>query len=170
MSDQYIGEVRLVGFNFAPEDWAFCAGQSISISQNPTLFNLIGTTYGGDGQNTFALPDLRGRIPIHQGFNGASNYVLGQTGGVEMVTLTIGQYPAHSHSVLGSPAAASSNKPANNAVGAGLKAYSSEAPTTPMNAAMVGSSGGGNLPHNNLQPYLALNWIIALYGIYPTQD
>jgi microcystin-dependent protein len=169
MSDYYVGEVRLVGFNFAPLDWAICNGQQMSISGNPTLFNLIGTTYGGDGQTYFNIPNLQGRIPIHQGSNGVSTYVPGQIGGVETVTLSIAQYPAHNHSLLGSSNPSSTSNPANNTVGSGLTAYTSEAPETAMNGAMVGSSGGGNQPHQNLQPFLVLNWIIALFGIYPSQ-
>jgi len=169
MSTSYVGEVRLVGFNFAPVGWAICAGQLVSISENSTLFNLIGTTYGGDGQSTFALPNLQGRIPIHQGSSGASNYVIGQTGGLETVTLTTSQYPVHNHILLGSSNSGGVNNPANQTVGSGLKVYLNENPTTAMNTSMVGLSGGGNQPHDNLQSYQVLNWIISLYGIYPSQ-
>ncbi len=169
MSDQYVGEVRLVGFNFAPVDWLICNGALLSISANETLFNLIGTTYGGDGQSTFGLPNLQSCIPIHQGSNGTNTYVIGQYGGVETVTLNINQYPSHNHSLMASTNLTGSSTPTNNVVNNGLTAYTASAPATPMLSAMVGSSGG-NLPHNNLQPYLALNWIIALYGIYPSQN
>jgi len=170
MSTAFVGEVRLVGFNFAPVGWALCNGQLVAISENPTLFNLIGTIYGGDGQSTFALPNLQGRIPIHQGsLAGGSNYVIGQVGGVESVTITTSQYPIHNHVLLGSSNNGSGNNPANNAVGSGLKVYLNENPTTSMNASMVGQSGGGNQPHDNLQPYQVLNWIISLYGVYPSQ-
>lgn len=171
MSTPYVGECRLVGFNFAPVDWSFCAGQLMAISQNETLFTLIGTTYGGDGQNTFALPDLRSRIPIHQGSNGTTNYVIGQTGGVEQVTVLQSQYPAHTHTVLASNnSAGGSSTPGNNTVGAAQKIYSTEPPLTAMNQAMVGSYPGGNQPHENLQPFQVLNWIISLFGIFPTQS
>jgi microcystin-dependent protein len=170
MSTSYVGEVRLVGFNFAPVGWALCNGQLVPISENSTLFNLIGTTYGGDGQSTFALPNLQGRIPVHQGtLAGGSSYVIGQPGGVEAVTLTPSQYPIHNHSLLGSSNNGSGNNPANNAVGSGLKVYINENPATPMNQSMLGLSGGGSQPHDNLQPYQVLNWIISLYGIYPSQ-
>jgi microcystin-dependent protein len=169
MSQPYVGQVLLVGFNFAPVDWATCNGALLSISENSTLFNLIGTTYGGDGQTTFGLPDLRGRIPIHQGSNGVSTYVMGATGGVENVTISINQFPTHTHSLLGSAAAGSSGTPTNNVLG-GVSAYTTMAPSIAMNNSMIGSSGGGNLPHSNLQPFLVLNWVIALYGVYPSQS
>jgi microcystin-dependent protein len=169
MSTPYVGEVRLVGFNFAPVDWSICNGALISISQNETLFNLIGTTYGGDGQSTFGLPNLQSRIPIHQGSNGQNTYVIGQSGGVETVTLNINQYPSHNHSLMASTNLTGSSTPTSSVVNNGLTAYTADAPATPMLSAMVGNSGG-NLPHNNLQPYLALNWIIALYGVYPSQN
>jgi microcystin-dependent protein len=169
MSQPYVGEVRLVGFNFAPAGWALCAGQTISIAEYSTLFNLIGTTYGGDGQSNFNLPNLQGRIPVHQGTNGAT-YVIGQTGGVEAVTLGIAQYPAHSHALLASPATTGgTNSAANNTVASTLKAYASGTPVTGINPVMVGSSGG-NQPHDNLQPFLVLNWVISLYGVYPSQN
>jgi len=168
MSTAYVGEVRLVGFNFAPVGWALCNGQLISISQNTTLFNLIGTTYGGDGQSTFALPNLQGRVPIHQGSSGGSNYAIGQTGGLETVTLNVSQYPSHNHALLSSSNSGGVNNPANDTVGSGLKAYSAAPPATPMNSAMLGIAGGGQ-PHDNLQPFLALNWIISLFGVYPSQ-
>jgi microcystin-dependent protein len=169
MSTPYVGEVRLVGFNFAPIDWSLCNGQLIPISQNETLYNLIGTTYGGDGQSTFGLPNLQSRIPIHSGSNGANTYVIGQTGGVETVTLNINQYPSHTHSLMASTNSTGSSTPTSNVVNGGLTAYTADTPATPMLAAMVGNSGG-NQPHNNLQPYLAMNWIIALYGVYPSQN
>lgn len=170
MSQSYVGEVRLVGFSFAPAGWAICQGQLISISQNSTLFNLIGTTYGGDGQNTFGLPNLLGRIPIHQGSNGTSTYVPGQLAGQENVTVTVPQYPAHTHSLMASSNQSTSNSPGNNVVGSGLTVYTSEPPVNAMNSAMVGNSAGVNLPHNNVQPYQALNWVISLYGVYPSQN
>jgi microcystin-dependent protein len=169
MSTPYVGEVRLVGFNFAPVGWEFCAGQTMSIAQYETLFNLIGTTYGGDGQSTFDLPDLQGRIPIHQGSNGGITYVIGQTGGVENVTIGINQYPNHNHSLQGSLAPASVSNPTNGTVGSGLRAYSTAPPAAPMNSAMLGMAGGSQ-PHDNLQPFLVLNWIISLFGVFPSQS
>jgi microcystin-dependent protein len=168
MSQPYVGQLLLVGFNFPPADWATCDGTLQSIAENSTLYNLIGTTYGGDGQQTFALPDLRGRIPLHTGSNGVSTYVIGQLGGVENVTLTLNQFPTHSHLLQGSSADASSNIPTGNTLG-GVSAYTALAPSIAMNNSMIGSSGGGNQPHSNLQPYLVLNWIISLFGVYPSQ-
>jgi microcystin-dependent protein len=170
MSDQYVGEVRLVGFNFAPIDWALCNGQQISIAENSVLFNLIGTTYGGNGTTTYNLPNLQGRIPIHQGSNGTSNYIIGQTGGVENVTINSASYPAHSHALNASSNVGALGSPAGNVLGEIADVYSADAPTNPMSGSVLGASPGGNLPHNNLQPYVVLNWIIALYGIYPSQN
>jgi microcystin-dependent protein len=169
MSQPYIGQVMLVGFNFPPSGWATCNGAIQSIAENSTLFNLIGTTYGGNGQTTFNLPDLQGRIPIHQGSNGVSTYVVGGQGGVESVTITLNQFPTHTHSVQGSSAAGSSGIPTNNVLGS-VSAYTTEPPIIAMNNATIGFSGGGNQPHSNLQPFLALNWIIALFGVYPSQS
>jgi microcystin-dependent protein len=173
MSNQYVGEVRLVGFSFAPANWQQCQGQILSISSNNALFNLIGTTYGGDGQSTFALPNLQGRIPIHQG-TGASGttYVMGQIGGSESVTITSSTYPTHNHALLASGAQAGVVSPGNNVLGQLSSAYSNETPSSAavMNNAVLGKSPGGSLPHDNLQPYLVLNWVIALFGIYPTPN
>lgn len=169
MSQAYIGEVRAVGFNFPPVSWATCNGALQSIAENSTLFNLIGTTYGGDGVQTFALPNLQSRIPIHQGSNGVSTYVIGQQGGVENVTVTLNQFPSHTHALQGSATAGSSSDPTGNVLGSG-EAYATGVPTVLMNNASIGLSGGGSQPHNNLQPYLVLNWIIALFGIYPSQN
>jgi microcystin-dependent protein len=169
MSQPYVGQVLLVGFNFAPANWSMCNGAILSIAENTELFELIGITYGGNGQTTFNLPDLQGRIPIHQGSNGVSSYVMGETGGVETVTLSLSQYPLHNHALMGSSNNGAFINPANNAVG-GAAIYSAETPATAMNSNMVGMSGGGGQAHNNLQPYLALNWIIALFGIFPSQS
>jgi microcystin-dependent protein len=171
MSDQYVGEVRLVGFNFAPIDWQICNGALLSIAEFSVLFNLIGTYYGGDGQSTFGLPNLQGRIPIHQGTSTTgTSYVIGEMGGAESVTITSSTYPAHTHSLFGSLNNGNGASPVGKVVGGGLNVYSLDPPTNAMLPQMVGSNGGGNLPHNNLQPLLALNWIIALYGVYPTQN
>ena len=169
MSQPFIGEVRAVGFTFPPVDWATCNGALQSIAENATLFTLIGTYYGGDGVQTYGLPNLQSRIPIHQGGNGVSTYVIGEQGGVENVTINLNQFPQHTHALQGSSTDASSNIPTGNVVG-GVSAYSNVAPTLTMNNASIGSSGGGSQPHNNLQPYLVLNWIIALFGVYPSQN
>jgi len=169
MSQPFVGEVRLVGFSFAPVGWSICNGSLVSISEKPTLFQLIGTTYGGDGQNTYGLPNLQGRIPLHQGSNGISTYVPGQIGGVESVTIALNQYPTHTHALQASSNAAGSNMPSGNTVGKGLSAYTTTGSNLAMNAAMVGFSGGGNQPHENRQSFLALNWIIALFGVFPSQ-
>jgi microcystin-dependent protein len=168
MSQPYIGQLLLVGFNFPPVGWATCNGALQSIAENSTLFQLIGTTYGGDGVQTYGIPDLQGRIPIHQGSNGVTNYVIGQQGGVENVTVTLNQFPTHTHALQGSSTGANSNIPTGNTLG-GVSAYTTAAPSIAMNNAMVGFSGGGSQPHNNLQPYLVLNWIISLFGIFPSQ-
>jgi len=171
MSTPYIGEVRLVGFNFAPVGWNFCNGSLMSIAEFSVLFDLIGTTYGGDGQNTFGLPNLQSRIPLHQGNNSfGTTYVIGETGGVEEVSLNLNQFPAHTHSAaVAASAAATTTTPANNFPGPGIEAYGSTAPTEAMAAGMIAPVGGSQ-PHSNLQPYLALNWIIALYGVFPSQN
>jgi microcystin-dependent protein len=168
MSTPYIGECRLVGFNFQPNGWSFCNGATIAIAENETLFNLIGTTYGGDGQQTFKLPDLQGRVPVHQG----SGYVLGQVGGVETVTLTVNTMPSHTHPNYGSSAQGNGNLPANNLLAGNTNTpiYTNySAVDTAMNNAMIGPAGGSQ-PHENMQPYLVLNWVISLYGVYPTQN
>lgn len=171
MGQQYIGEVRLVGFNFAPASWSTCAGQIIPISENSTLFNLIGTTYGGDGQQTFGLPNLQSRIPVHMGTGSSgTTYVIGQMGGTENVTLNISQYPTHSHTVLTSAATTGGSvDPTGKTLGGGQTIYRNATPAASMNNAML-SNDGGSQPHENLQPFLVLNWVIALYGVYPSQS
>jgi microcystin-dependent protein len=170
MSAPFIGEVRLVGFNFAPVEWSVCNGALVPISENSTLFNLIGTIYGGDGQNTFALPNLQSRVAVHQGTGSfGTSYVIGATGGVEEVTVTLNQYPQHSHSAAVSASAlTTSSSPVNDIPGPGFEAYGPANPTDAMASGMI-SPYGGSQPHSNLQPLLALNWIIALYGVYPSQ-
>lgn len=166
MSSPFIGEIRMFAGNFAPAGWAFCDGSLIPISANETLFNLIGTTYGGDGQSTFALPDLRSRVPVHAG----PGFALGQAGGAETVTLTTSQIPAHSHvpQAFSNPG----NQPGpNNSVWANSgssSVYSSDAPGLAMAAAAVGSAGGSQ-PHDNMIPFLVINFIISLFGIFPSQ-
>jgi microcystin-dependent protein len=172
MSTAYVGEVRLVGFNFAPSGWSTCQGQTLAISSNEALFTLIGTTYGGDGQSNFNLPNLAGRIPIHQGSDGSGNYVMGQIAGVETVTLNSNQLPAHTHTIMASGNSSGAvNSPASNVVASGVKMFTqTTAPTDAMNPAMVSVAQGGNLPHENRQPYLVLNWVISLFGIFPSQS
>jgi microcystin-dependent protein len=168
--DQYVGQVLLAGFNFAPVGWHFCDGSLLPISEYDTLFNLIGTTYGGDGINTFALPDLRGRTAISQGTGqGLSTYVIGQIAGVESVTIASNTYPNHTHSLFGTSDSGNSQNPTGALVGVGQNIYRAEAPTETMNATMCGPSPGNSLPHENRQPYQVCNWIIALYGVYPPQ-
>lgn len=168
--DPFIGEIRCFGFNFAPVGWALCQGQLLSISSNTALFSLLGTMYGGNGQTTFALPDLRGRSPIGFGQGpGLSSYEQGQPGGQEQVTLSRGQLPAHGH-VVGAASAATAKSP-DGAVPAFTAAGSSYGTTADlsMSAGMI-SGGGSNQPHDNLPPYLVLNWCIALQGIYPSRN
>jgi microcystin-dependent protein len=153
--------------NFAPAGWMFCEGQLLPISENETLFQLIGTTYGGDGESTFALPDLRGRIPIHQG----NGFILAETGGAEEITLTVNQIPAHSHPMLASNDTATAVNPAGNmpaTTNVAKKIYAAaNSPTTPMAPQSVGPTGGSQ-PHTNFQPYLCVDFIISLFGIYPS--
>jgi microcystin-dependent protein len=164
MAQPYVGEIRMFAGNFPPSGWMFCDGQLVAISEEETLFNLIGTTYGGDGQTTFALPDLRGRIPLHIG----TGFVLGQNGGVETVTLTVPQIPAHSHPMQASTDIPTATSPMGNVTGeAASKIYRLGNPTVVLHPNSV-SSTGGSQPHNNFQPYLCVDFIISLFGIFPT--
>lgn len=151
--------------NFAPAGWMFCEGQLLPISENETLFQLIGTTYGGDGESTFGLPDLRGRIPIHQG----NGFILAETGGAEEITLTVNQIPAHTHAYLGAAIAGDQISPANalSANSFNVTPYINSAPDGNMSPAAVGPVGGSQ-PHTNFQPYLCLDFIISLFGIFPS--
>ncbi len=169
----YIGQIALVGFNFAPVGWALCNGQLLQISQYQALFTLIGTTYGGDGVQTFALPDLRSRIPLHQGQGtGTSNYVLGQTGGFETVTLSGNQIPSHTHQAQCFTSGGNSASPVNAiwAQGAATENLykAGEVGTASMASGAIGLAGGSQ-PHPNIMAYQALNYIIALFGIFPSQ-
>jgi microcystin-dependent protein len=165
--EPFLGEIRLVPFSFAPRGWAFCAGQLLPINQNQALFALLGTTYGGDGRTTFALPDLRGRVPIGAGQSGTgSSYELGSTGGQETVKLTASQLPAHSHRVGASSGGSTTRNPSNGVPAAG-SAYAATA-NAKMSTAMISRSGGGQA-HDNRQPYVSLNYILALQGIFPSQ-
>jgi microcystin-dependent protein len=170
MSDPFVGEIRIFAGNFAPAGWAFCDGSLQPISENETLFNLIGTTYGGDGQSTFALPDLRGRLPIHAGTNQGTTYVIGEQSGTEEVTLTTQQIPIHTHTLLGSTGNASQPGASGNVLASStvLKPYGSETPDAAMAATSI-SLVGGSQPHTNFQPYLCVSFIISLFGIYPHQ-
>ena len=167
MAQPYVGEIRMFAGNFAPAGWMFCEGQLLPISENETLFQLIGTTYGGDGESTFALPDLRGRIPIHQG-NGV---ILAETGGAEEITLTVNQIPVHSHPKLASSGAPQGSNPAQNVLTTvSTGSIYTATPTTPLvtlNTQVVGATGGSQ-PHTNFQPYLCVNFIISLFGIFPS--
>jgi microcystin-dependent protein len=164
----YLGQIIMVPYDFAPAGWAFCNGTLLSIAQNDALFTLIGTTYGGDGVNTFALPDLRGRFHVHVGQGVQSSFVLAQTGGVEQVSLNTGQIPAHIHLPLANSAYSTSPTPADNVWGnAPLAQFSDQSSNVQMNPAALAASGGSQ-PHNNLPPYLAINFVIALIGIFPT--
>jgi microcystin-dependent protein len=165
MSSPYIGEIRMFGGNFAPVGWAFCNGALIPISENDALFNLIGTTYGGDGQTTFALPDLQSRVPMHVG----SGFALGQTGGAESVTLTIGQIPAHSHVPQANSNQGSQAGPGNGVwASASINDYSNGVPSIALDAGAIGSSGGSQ-PHDNMPPFVVINFIISLFGVFPSQ-
>jgi microcystin-dependent protein len=179
MSDPYLGEIRMTGFNFAPVGWALCNGQTLPISQYSALFALLGTTYGGNGITTFNLPDLQGRVPIHWG-NGAglSPYVIGENGGTESVTLLNNQMPLHNHLMNVNNAAGNSPDPINKILGETAnearppvltQTYTSNASTGTLAPTAI-STAGGNLPHPNLQPFLTVNFIIALAGIFPSRS
>jgi microcystin-dependent protein len=167
MAQPYVGEIRMFAGNFAPAGWMFCEGQLLPISENETLFQLLGTTYGGDGQSTFALPDLRGRLPLHQG----NGFILAETGGAEEITLTVSQIPSHSHPMLSSQTAATTADP-NNALLAiaplpTTLAFGVDAPLTALSPTSIGAVGGSQ-PHTNFQPYLCVDFIISLFGIFPS--
>jgi microcystin-dependent protein len=166
VAQPYVGEIRMFAGNFAPSGWMFCEGQLLPISENETLFQLIGTTYGGDGQSTFALPDLRGRLPIHQG----NGFILAETGGAEEITLTTNQIPVHSHpfvaaNVDGNQTPAQGALPASSQ---NVTPYVNFPPDTNMKATAI-SPRGGSQPHTNFQPYLCVDFIISLFGLFPSQ-
>ena len=170
MADPYIGEIRLFAGTFAPAGWAFCDGTRLAISEYDALFALIGTTYGGDGQQTFALPDLRGRVPIHQGSGpGLTPRVMGEAAGAERVTLAPAQIPQHQHVLVASGGPGTSDRPGGNVLATPpvLRPYAVDPPDVDAAASVVGAVGGSQ-PHENRQPYLALNFIISLFGVYPT--
>ncbi len=165
MGQPYVGEIRMFGGNFAPAGWMFCEGQLLAIADNDTLFNLIGTTYGGDGQSTFALPDLRGRLPIHFG----GGFILAQTGGAEGITLTSSQIPAHNHQFVATSSSANDANAANNVVAqpTGGFPYLNAPPVVAMASGGVTNTGGSQ-PHTNFQPYLCVDFIISLFGVFPS--
>ena len=169
MADPFVAEIRMFGFNFAPTGWAQCNGQLLPISQNTALFSLVGTFYGGDGKSTFALPNLQGSVPLHQGQGqGLSEYFIGQQGGAQFVTLLQSEMPIHSHGFIGTEELVNSNEPTNNFFGSGETRYAAPAALTPVGANGLGLTvAGGSLPHNNMQPYLTLSFCIALQGVFP---
>lgn len=169
MGQPYVGEIRMFAGNFSPAGWAFCNGQLLSISEFETLFNLIGTTYGGDGQETFGVPDLRGRVPVHM----SSNFPIGQMAGSESVTITTQTMTSHTHPFLVSTNLASTNQPGNNLLAttqsSTVTAYGTDAPQVTLSPNAI-SLDGGNQPHENRQPTLALTYIISLFGIFPSPN
>lgn len=170
MANPFVGEIRLFAGNFEPNGWAFCDGRLLAIAENVVLFQLLGTTYGGDGVQTFALPDLRGRVPVHQGPGPGANHVIGERAGTETVTLTTPQLPPHTHTLRASTAAASLTTPAGNLLaGTAVASYDNTAAGTPMATGAIAAAGGSQ-PHENVAPSLVLNYIIALFGIFPSQN
>ena len=174
MSDPFVAEIRIVGFNFAPRGWALCNGQLLPLSQNTALFSLLGTMYGGNGASNFALPDLQGRAVMHRGQGpGLSSYDQGQTGGSENVELLQSEMPLHNHNIITGDLSdpASLQDPTGNYLGVaiGVTPYVT-APTGATMAPTMLAPAGGSLPHNNMQPYLAMNFIIALQGIFPPRS
>ena len=172
MSDPFIGEIKMFAGNFAPRGWAFCDGQLLQVNQNDALFALIGTIYGGDGRVTFALPDMRGKIPLHQGFGpGLTTRRLGSAGGLERNTLTVSNLPPHDHSLNGTSNIASDSSPIDRvpATAAGSNLYNIGGSTTPMDIDMIGFTGGTQ-SHTNLMPFLCIHFIIALVGIFPSRQ
>jgi len=169
MATAYVGEIRMFAGNFAPQGWALCDGQVLAIADNEVLFQLIGTTYGGDGQQTFAVPDLRSRVPVHQGQGpGLSPRVIGESGGEEAVTLTTGAMSAHAHPAAASSAGGGSTTPAGGvwASWSGTR-YSAQTPNSVMSPAAAGAAGGSQ-PHDNMAPFQAVNFIISLFGVFPS--
>jgi microcystin-dependent protein len=179
MSAPYVGEIRMVGFNFAPANWALCDGQVLAISQNTELFALIGTTYGGDGQSTFQLPDLQGRVPINQGQGpGLSPFSIGQLAGSETVALFAAQLPQHGHSLQANGNAASSANPSGDYLArgsipslpsGGVPVYAPASAAAAMNAGSIAGSGASQ-PHDNMMPFQCVNFIISLFGVFPSQN
>jgi microcystin-dependent protein len=174
VSSPYVGEIRMFGGNFAPQGWMFCEGQLLPITENETLFNLIGTTYGGDGQTTFALPDLRGRVPVHMGQgSGLTSRTIGESAGEERVTLTANQVPAHTHALQASSGAATTTNPSGavwaSGTGAQFSDQALDAPPMQQSPTPAIQPTGGNQPHDNMLPYLCVSFIISLFGVFPSQ-
>jgi len=172
--EPYIGEIRMHAGSYAPRDWAFCQGQLLPIAQNQALASLLGTTYGGDGRTTFGLPDMRGRVPIHMGQgNGLNNHILGQRLGTETVTLVTENMPSHNHTLMATSNGATSQNPANQVLGTSSKPFydddSSVGKITNLADTAI-SDAGGDQPHSNMAPYMALNFIISLKGVFPSQN
>ncbi len=173
MSNPFVGEIRMFGGSFAPAGWAMCAGQLMPISQNDTLFNLIGTTYGGDGQETFGLPDLQGRVPVHagQGPGISQNYTLGEVAGVESVTITTATLPTHTHALLASTSIGTQPGASGNilAQSTSVDLYIEDSPDNNLSPNAVIGVAGGSQPHENMMPYLVVTFIISLFGVFPHQ-
>ncbi|HVJ51986.1 MAG TPA: tail fiber protein [Aliidongia sp.] len=180
MTEPFLAQITLMGFNFPPNGWALCQGQILPIAQNTALFSLLGVNFGGNGTTNFALPDLRGRIPIGQGQGpGLSPYVVGEDGGVESVTLINATIPTHSHALPAIAGSATTNVPDNNLTARALvsgrgsvpvNSYTQPGALTPLSPAQLGAAPGGSGPHTNLQPFLTLNWCIALQGVFPARS
>ncbi|MDT4898420.1 MAG: hypothetical protein QOH25_3497 [Acidobacteriota bacterium] len=164
MAQPYVGEIRMFAGNFAPAGWMFCEGQLLPISENETLFQLIGTTYGGDGQSTFGLPDLRGRLPQHQG----NGFILAEAGGTEEVTLTVNQMPVHNHTFLATSASPTTTNPQGALLAQPTATIYNAGTSLVAMAAQAILPAGGSQPHTNFQPYLCIDFIISLYGIFPS--
>ena len=169
MSEPFLAEITIVGFNFAPRGYAFCDGQLLPINQNQSLYSLLGTTYGGDGRTTFALPDLRSRVPIHRGNDSGSNYALGQKGGEETHTLNANEMPSHTHTIQGSADAATQSDPTGNVLAKSTQLYRQSTNLVDMVSGTMSNQGGGQA-HDNMQPYLAVNFCIALQGLFPSRN
>ncbi len=165
MSEPFLAEIRIVGFNFAPRGWAFCDGQILPINQNQSLYSLLGTTYGGDGRTSFALPDLRGRTPIHV----SDAHQRGSKGGAETVTLTAAEIAAHTHAAKASSAAGNQGQPTAHVLASVADIYGTPGTTTALRSGTVTNTGGGQ-SHNNMQPFLTLNFVIALKGLFPSRN
>ena len=165
MGSPFLGEIRIIGFNYPPKGWSFCDGQLLAIQQNQALFSILGTTYGVNGVNTFALPDLRGRTPIYVG----NGHVLGEKAGEENHAVSLSEMPAHNHLVSASSAAPNQGSPLNGEWASQTSSYSTAAANTVLNPSAI-ANAGGNQPHSNLQPYLVLNFVIALVGIFPSRN
>lgn len=170
MSEPFLAEIKIVGFNFAPRGWALCDGQILPINQNQSLYSLLGTTYGGDGRTTFALPELRGRTPIHKGSSNGASHPLGQKTGEERHTLSLGEIPSHDHGLRGTNSQGNGDQPENNVLArASLVTYGPAANLVGMDAQSVANTGGGQ-SHENMMPFLTLNFAIALQGLFPSRN